>query len=146
MKKIAVFLFAAVTALVISTGTANADRGFWFVQNSTSTWTTYVNVTNIHATNTITATLTFYKGTDLAGPTTANTLGSTTRVMVPGAYWNFDAGSAIDTTSLTTNTLNANVRGSVKLTSSDSASAQGWFTVMDNSKSAGFNFRLPITE
>jgi len=139
MRKLAVFLFAAVTALVISTGTANADRAFWYTNNTSQTWDTFFNITNTDTSATVTATVKVYAGTGLDGGTL---LGSTTRTLVPGAYWNFGTNAAVDTTSLTTNTFNANTRGTVVITGSTTGKILGWSTVLNSSTSSGFSFRI----
>jgi len=138
MKKLAIFLFAVATAVVMNTGTAHADRSFWF-HNTGANWATYFNIVNVDTTNIVTATVTF---TDVYAN---RTLGSTTKALEAGQMWNFSTLAA-GATGLTTTAFETNVRGAVKITGSTAGKILGWGSVFDSGKSGGFNFRITGSE
>lgn len=141
MKKTVLFLRAAVAVIVIGSGAASADRGFWFSKTDGS-WETYLNVQNTDATTAYVATVTFY---DMAGVA----LGSTYQTIQPLGSWSFGAQAAVSPTTTQLNAANgvagANPRGPVKITSnSGTAGTMRGYTTIANSTMNGFNFRIPM--
>lgn len=136
MKKIALFLFAAVAMIAIGSGTARADRGFWFASASAG-WTTYFNITNTSATAD-TATVTFFV-TDAAAPGGATSLGSTTMTIQPGGVWNFNT-TGVNTTTLSTTALE-NKRGTVTITGGTANRIHG-HTTQANATFSGFDLSV----
>lgn len=136
MKKTALFLFAAIAVIAISSGTARADRGFW--NYTTTGLTTYVNVINNHATTAQIATVTFYAS---AGGTA---LGATSATIQPNGRWAFAVSDAASPTSAV---LNSNTNGTVVITGPTNGTAGSFglsyihgYTTVATSTLSGFNF------
>lgn len=133
MKKIALFLFVAVAVIAFGTGTARADRGFWFHSTSAG-WTTYFNITNTSSTA-VAATVTFY---GISAPATA--LGSTVMTIQPNGQWNFNTG-AVGATGLTTTGLEAAVRGTATISGATANVIHG-HTTQANATFSGFDLSI----
>ncbi len=133
MKKIALFLFVAVAVIAFGTGTARADRGFWFHSTSAG-WTTYFNITNT-STSAVAATVTFY---GINAPATA--LGSTVMTIQPNGQWNFNTG-AVGATGLTTTALEAAIRGTATISGATTGVIHG-HTTQANATFSGFDLTI----
>ncbi len=135
MKKIALFLFLAIAMTAFGTGTARADRGYWF-HSTAAGWTTYINITNTSA-SAVDATVTFYPITGSTTGTAPTALGSTTMTVQPNGQWNFTT-AAIGVAALSTGALETAVRGTVSITGATTGAIHGHVT-QANTSFSGFD-------
>ncbi len=138
MKKTALFLVMALAVIAFGSGTARADRGFWFHSTSAG-WTTYINITN-EDTVARAATVTFYPISTSTTGTAITALGSTTMTIQPGGQWNFTT-AAIGVTALSTGALETAVRGTVVITGASAGKIHG-HTTQANATFSGFDLTI----
>jgi len=130
-------LLALVVAVVMTAGTASADRGFWYGggTGNSAAWITVINALNTH-TDLNTLTVTFYK-------LDSTVMGSTTRVLASNEAWNFhtaNVGNLAGTVFDAATTSGGTERGSVNVTGSNAAFA-AYISIFNLQTNSGFNFR-----
>ncbi len=138
MKK---FLLATVAMLLVSAGSAHADKGYWFgcgsCGSTATTWNTYVWVNNDSG-GSVATTVTFYRWDGTA-------LGSTTKTIVSNGGWFFNLGNLGNVASTVFNgttggddtTDTNNRRGWVDI---KPTTVRGFTTLFESTYSGGFNF------
>ncbi|MDH5543264.1 MAG: hypothetical protein OEY64_09900 [Nitrospinota bacterium] len=129
-------LFALVVAVMMTAGTASADRGFWYGggTGNTTAWITVINALNQSGTA-VTATVTFFK-------LDKTSMGSTTRVLQSNEGWNFTTatvGNLAGTVFDAATTSGGTERGSVLI--SGAGSVVGYTSIFNMTNNSGFNFR-----
>jgi hypothetical protein len=137
-EKMKRFTLALVAVVLLSTGTASADRGWWFGGGTgdTENWYTIMNIVNYGSADAA-VTVTFY---DIS----SSLIGSTVRTISANETWNFgtnDVGNIVASSFDTQD--GGSRRGSVNITSDQAKNVVGYTTIFQSATSSGFNFRIP---